>query len=282
MAILTGPNQKKKIQKTEGATARVIKKLHPASQLGPFKGAFYGRNKQGKTHLAGSSKLKTLIIDCNEKGFETVADRPNVTVYELERFAETEDLYWWAKAGNHDIELFVFDTVSMLSTMCLKHVMNEAEQDMGAGSVMPGRQHYGRVNQLMSNLIIDWRNLPYNIIFLAQERRWETADDEASDDETVVVEITPSLSKGPLQTLQSAVGTIGRVYIREAEVKGKPVIEHRLLIGPHPLYAAGTRIRALAGKRTLRNPTLQQILDLREQGGEVPPGEAVTGMKLED
>ena len=283
MARTIQPDQKttqKTSDKVQTATERVVKKIHPASEIGSFNAVFYGRNKQGKTHLAGSSDLKTLLIDCNEKGFETVADRSNVTVYELERFPEEEDLYWWARAGNHDIELFVFDTISMLSTLCMKHVLRQAELDIGADPMLPDRRAYGKVAQFMNEVIIRWRNLPYNVIFLAQERRWETADDEANDDDSVVVEVTPSLSKAPLQTLLSSVGTIGRVYVREVEKDNKTSMEHRLLIGPHPLYMAGTRIRALRGKRVLRNPTLAQILALRDRAGEVPLGEAVSGIKL--
>lgn len=257
-------------------------KIKSAAQaLGPFKGVFYGRNKQGKTDLATASELRTLLIDCNEKGFETARDRPNVSVYELENWAEEQDLYWWAKAGKHDIELFVIDTISMLATVCMKHVLGEMSKDTGTDPSMPTRQHYGKVNTLMTNMMINWRNLPYNVIFLAQERRWVEEDEDGEEGTTV--EVTPSLSKGPLQTLLSCVGTIGRVYTREAEVKGKTVMEHRLLLGAHPKYMSGTRIKGLP--RVMRLPDngtgLQRILDKRNRAGELPPGEAAHGLDLE-
>jgi phage nucleotide-binding protein len=272
-AILPSSSTKRRKPSTD-----VAEKIIPASAAkGPLKMVVYGRNKQGKTHFAGSSELKTLIIDCNEKGQETLADRENVDVYHLDSWKEENDLYWWIKTAKHDYEVIAIDTVSSLSNRCMKFVMKEAEHDSGVDPAMPQRQHWGKAGTLMSDFLTDWRNLPYHIIFLAQERKW-VEEDDSGDGEGVLIEVTPSLSKAPLQTLLSVVGTIGRIYVRETEVKGKKVFEHRMLLGPHEMYSGGTRIKGLP--RVMREPTLQKILDIRDKKGEHKPGRATHGLEI--
>jgi phage nucleotide-binding protein len=273
MATAISPNQRKK-----KATIDIEKNIIPASEAkGPLKIVVYGRNKQGKTWFAGSSELKTLMIDCNEKGQETLADRDNVFVYHLNSWAEENDLYWWIKTAKHDYEVIVVDTVSSLAQLCMKHVMREAAHDSSIDPAMPNKQHWGKVAQLMSTFLTDWRNLPYHVIFLAQERKWIEENDEDGE-EGVLIEVTPSLSKAPLQTLLSVVGTIGRIYVRETEREGKKVFEHRMLLGPHERYSGGTRIKGLP--RVMREPTLQRILDIRDKHGEVPPGQSTRGLEI--
>jgi phage nucleotide-binding protein len=261
----------------------MIKSVTEVNQY--LKACVYAKNKVGKTRWAVSSNLRTLIIDCEEKGSETVVGLPNqanVDVYELGRWEEFNWMFWHLKANKHPYEVVVIDTVTMLSALCLKWIMgDERSRDTNLDPLMPSQRHYGKLNMTLGQSIIDWRNLPMHVIFLAQERTEMTQED--GDAEAQVLEVVPSLTKGPRGTLMSAVGTIGRLYTKDVTttVKGKEVTktERRMLVGAHETFAAGTRIRGLP--RVIRNPTLGALLEHRATYGELPVGESDPNTSLE-
>lgn len=243
----------------------------------PLRMVVYGRNGAGKTHFAGSSDLRTLIVDCEEEGYDAVEDRPNVDVFPLKKWSDLPIIYWHLKSGNHPYEVVVLDTVSGLSALCMKWVLNdEAGRDSDADPLMPDKRHYGKLGQAMSNTIIDWRNLGPHIIFLAQERNFRIQDELGN---ITGQETGPALTPFPMQTLTGAVGTIGRIYKRDVEktVKGKEVTieQRRMQVSGTERFIAKTRIKGL--KRVVINPTLEMILRIREQRGEVPEGTVATG-----
>lgn len=256
--------------------AKRIQSIHDVNKYSSY--CFYGRNGSGKTRLAASSGLKTLIIDCEEKGTETLVGleyAEKCDVFQLERWDELNWIYWHLKTHPGLYEVAVLDTVTMLSALGLKWIMgDERSRDTSLDPLMADRRHYGKLNMALGQAIIDWRNLPLHTIFLAQERT-ETVEDEGSDEAATVLEVVPSLTKGPRGVLMSAVGTIGRVYTKDVTkvVKGKEttVTERRLLVGAHAKYASKTRIQGLP--RILRNPTMKDILDHRAKYGEVPAGQ---------
>jgi phage nucleotide-binding protein len=282
MATTLTQNSKASTTKKESANraAKMIKSVNEVNAY--LKMCVYGRNKSGKTHFAGSSNLKTLIIDCEEKGTETLVGRDNIEVYELSRWEELDWIYWHLKANDHDFEVVAIDTVTMLSTLGLKWVLGD-NMDPSADPLMPDRRHYGKLNMALSQAMINWRNLPLHVLFLAQERT-ETVEDE-TDEMATLSEIVPSLTKGPRTTLLGAVGTIGRIYTRQVTKKNKTTgktverTERRMLVGTSEKFAGGTRIKNMP--RILVNPTLQGILDHRAKHGEVAPGEADPGTAQE-
>lgn len=230
--------------------------------------ALYGRNGAGKTHFAGSSELKTIVIDCDEKGSETLGNRPNVDVYALERWTDLDGIYWYLRTADHPYEVAVIDTISMLATVAMKWVMGEAKsRDPMIDPLIPEQRQWNKVTQALDNVIINWRNLPMHVIFLAQERVFTTDNEDGSG---TIVEVAPGLSPSALRTLMSTVGTIGRIYTEEIEVQQgtemKRAIVRRMLLGPHPRYAAKTRIAGVP--RILTSPTLAKLLAIRDAKGE--------------
>lgn len=230
----------------------------------------YGRNGMGKTHFAGSSDLKTIVIDCDEKGSETLRNRPNVDVYALERWTDLDGIYWYLRTADHPYEIAVIDTISMLATVCMKWVMGEAKsRDAMIDPLIPEMRQWNKVTQALENVIINWRNLPMHVIFLAQERVFTTDNEDGSGQ---MVEIAPALSPSALKTLMSAVGTVGRIYTEEVTVQQgtelRKAIGRRMLLGPHPRYAAKTRIAGVP--RIMAAPSLSKLLAIREAKGEPP------------
>jgi len=236
---------------------KAVAKLKPASSIRPqVKMVVYGRNKQGKTVFACTSELKTLLIDCNERGYASVRNQENVQIYELTRWEDLDPIYWYLRGGKHDFEVVVIDTVTMLANICMKWVLKEnADRDMTADVQTPTRQSWGKLGEAMKETIIRFRNLPMHVIFTAQEKMTTTEDDDGG----TLQEIHPELSPSPRSTLLSAVDIIGRIYVKEVERNEKTVLERRMLLGAHTKFVAGNRYSEL--KYVERNPTFGSFID---------------------
>lgn len=239
----------------------------------------YGKPKRGKTTF-GASGPKPIIIDCNERGTLSVRNVPDLKVFRLETWTDIDMIYWYLHNGNHDRETAVIDTMSSLASLCMKFVLgDEVSRDPTKDPAMPSKREYGKVNQLMNTEILKWRNLPMHVVFLAQERRGYTEDEDDAP------EVFPELSPGVRNTLTPAVDIIGRIYVQEVaktvvrEVKGKKKkvkitgIEHRLLIGQHEVYTTGDRsevglpgIIRLGNKQDSLTRLIDRIKTVDEEG----------------
>jgi phage nucleotide-binding protein len=243
----------------------VAKEIRPVSENSDrLTMVIYGRNGTGKTTFACSSGLKTLVIDCNEKGTQSVRKLTNVDKFVLGNFERLDWVYWYLRAGNHPYQVVVIDTVTMLAMMCMKYILkDDADRDIGRDPMMPDKRHWGKLGEMIKDAIIKFRNLsehpthPVHVIFTAQEKTTYNEDDE--DGETKV-ETHPELSPSPRSTLLSAVAIIGRLYTREVELpNGRKEQERRMLLGTHPKYVSKNRYEEL--RRIERKPTLKVFID---------------------
>lgn len=205
---------------------------------------FYAKPKRGKTTLAATGP-KPIIIDCNEKGTLSVRNFKDVKKFRIETWTDIDLAYWFLKAGQHDRETVAIDTVTSLAQLCMKFVLgDEASRDPTRDPDMPSKREWGKVGELMKTTIINFRNLPMNVVFLAQERRGYSEDDDEAP------EVYPDVSPSVRATLTPAVDIIGRLYVKEVVQKGgdgkkeTSVMERRLLIGAHEVYTTGDRSEA--------------------------------------
>lgn len=265
MAVTLEPSSKTTTKTTRDESAtKAATRITPVDKIDDkyFKMCLYGRNKVGKTVFSCSSELKTLIIDCNEKGYASVRGKPNVDIYEVTRWEEIDPIYWYLRSGKHDYQVIVLDTITMLASIGMKWVLkDDLDRDMTRDPLTPDRRSYLKLGEMLKDAIIKFRNLPYHIIFNAQEKT-STDDDEEGN---TLIETHPELSPAPRSVLLSATNIIGRIYVREVEVKGKKVMERRMLLGSFPKYVSGNRFHEL--RAIERNPTLQDFLD-RVYGGK--------------
>lgn len=254
-AITLTPQKLRTTKASDISKARAL--IHPASEGSTWlKMCIYARNKIGKTRFACSSELKTLVIDCNEKGWQSVRRQKNVDVFHLTRFEQLDWVYWLLRAGEHNYEVVVIDTMTMLATLGMKYVLkDQADRDMSADPMMPDKRHWGKLGELLKDAILKFRNLDMHVIFLAQEKTTYNEDEETGE---TSVETHPELSPSPRSTLLSAVTITGRLYTREVETKGKKKMERRMLLGPHPKYVSGNRYDEL--NRVERNPSLADFI----------------------
>jgi len=254
------PTRTKRDESASAAEA----KIQSVSEVEPYlKMCLYGRNKVGKTVFACSSDLKTLIIDCNEKGFASVRKQTNVDVYELSRWEDLDPIYWYLRGGKHEYKVIVIDTITMLASVGMKWVLkDDADRDMTKDPLTPDRRSYLKLGEMLKDAIIKFRNLPYHIIFNAQEKT-STDDDEEGN---TLIETHPELSPSPRSVLLSSTNVIGRIYVRETEkeVKGvtRKIMERRMLLGTFPKYVSGNRFEELKQIEIIpKTNALQGFLD---------------------
>jgi len=259
--IPTTSTQKSRTDKIKAVTEEIKPVSEGSSRLTMV---VYGRNGTGKTTFACSSNLRTLVIDCNEKGTQSVRKRVNADKFIVGDFERLDWVYWYLRAGDHPYEVVVIDTITMLATMGMKWVLkDDADRDIGRDPMMPDKRHWGKLGEMLKDAILKFRNLsehpthPVHVIFTAQEKTTYNEDEEEGETR---VETHPELSPSPRSTLLSAVAIIGRIYTREVELRtGSKVQERRMLLGTHPQYVTKNRFEEL--HRVERKPNLQTFID---------------------
>ena len=223
------------------------KRIQPVSdQLKYLRILVYAKPKKGKTTFGASGPKPVLIVDCNEQGTLSVRNFPDVDMYPIETWTDIDMVYWFLHKGEHEYQTVVIDTLTSLANLCMKFVMgDEASRDPTIDPAMPSKREWGKVGNLMGTEILKFRNLPMNVVFLAQEKRGYTEDEEE------IPEVMPAVSPSVLNQLTPAVDIIGRIYVKEVVVPGKgekarktTVMERRMLIGDHEIYVTGDRSEA--------------------------------------
>lgn len=221
------------------------KRIQPAGEnFTHLKLLAYGQNGKGKTRL-GASGPKPLVIDCNERGSLSIRHFEDAQIFPVELFTDIDLAYWYLAAGDHDRETVVIDTVTSLAQLAMKFVLgDEASRDPTKDPDMPGKRDWGKVGELMRTVILNFRNLPMHVVFLAQERRGFSEDDEEAP------EVFPEVSPSVRSTLTAGVDIIGRMFVKEVVEKGedgkktKAVPSYRMLIGPSERYVTKDRSEA--------------------------------------
>lgn len=218
----------------------------------------YGRHGSGKTRIAATAP-DLLIVDINEKGTRSVR-HSGAKVFPVRVWEDLTYVYWYLKGGEHSYRSVALDTITQMQHLCMKHVLGEAEdRDPNREPSMPDRRAWGKLSELMKPLLLNFRNLDMNVIFVAQER-------VLSEEDSDITLTVPDLSPGTRGTACAAVDVIGRVYQKEVRTttgKGKNKKESkdwqtRMLVGPHDSFETKDRTGALG--RIVRNPTIPDII----------------------
>jgi len=263
MAVTLQPATTKTTKTSRDANAAsAAAKIKSAQDIDKYlKMCLYARNKVGKTVFACSSKMKTLVIDFNEHGYDSVQHRPNVDIYEAARWDDIDPIFWHLRGGKHDYKVLVLDTCTMMAAVGMKWVLkDDYDRDMSRDPLTPARQSYLKLGEMLSDAFIKFRNLPMHVIFCCQEKTSTEEDEEGN----TLMETHPELSPKPRSVLLSATNLNARMYVAEAELQGKKVMERRLLLGPRPKYVSGGRFPQLKAIERLKPepyPNLQNILD---------------------
>lgn len=242
--------------------------------------AFYGRSGSGKTTLSCTFPTPILLLDINDEGTDSVSDMKDadLKVWDIEEPEDFEDAYWWLSKNHKQFKTVVIDTVTMLTTKKIEEVagidkLEKSSKVAGDWGTMSQRQ-WGKVAAWMKIWITRYRNLPVNIVFLAQERSFNVTGDDEDAAGLLDPEIGPALSPAVKSHLNAAVTMIANTYVRVRRVKKKDEkgrlktekkIEYVLGVGPSDIYARKVRKpRSIELPDVLVDPTYEDLIAIIE------------------
>lgn len=258
----------------ERAIRDIQGRIVPLSKSSPYvKLCFYALNGRGKTTAAVDAP-SPIVLDCNEEGTESVRHYEGDYI-SIKTWQDFVYAYWFLKAGKHPYKTVIVDTVTMLQNICTKHVLKDgADRDPVRDPKSMSQRDWGKLAEFMNPEILNIRNLPMHVVFIAQEKKFDNEDEET-------FERVPDLSPKIRSNLTSCVSVVGHFTMREFQRgKGKKqVTEYHpvMLTGPHEIYTAcKSRLNTPDGKpilpRNMVDPSVTKILALREAAAKGKKG----------
>lgn len=246
---------RKKIQKP--STQKRLPKIH-----------VYAGHKKGKTTFCMTAgKGKVLILD-PERGTDPFTTK-DPDVWHVTEWPEVDEFYQFARSGDHNYEWFAIDGLTKLSSMALRYVMKVAEErNLDRIPGMVDRRDYGKSGELMRQMLTNFHNLPYGVIYTSHERMIEgsfDADDD-EDAEDAAAMFVPDLPKGVRGMVNTLVDVIGRLYVVNVEVNGKTKKQRRLWIGESVKYDTGYRSDFAPLPDMVKIPTVPKLVRLIQTG----------------
>lgn len=240
-------------QSKDGTRSSVIERIRkPSGELRRLAACVYGRGGVGKTTLLGTMPGKGLVIDVPqvEGGTSVLADKASkIDVLPIVKWEELNDVYRYLKAGEHDYKWVAIDTLTAVQELAKRKSL--AERDLAADPHQVTMQDWGKIAQLMAELVYTFRLLPIHVIFLAQEKQRDRGGEEGG------TEYQPAVSPASLDALLPSLYVVGRLYVWQ---KDDGEWERRLRVGPHNLFL--TKVRSVPGRElppAIVEPNLGQI-----------------------
>lgn len=134
---------------------------------------------------------------------------------------------------------------------------------------MVHKQDYGKANELMKQMILNFQSLKMHVYYTSQEKMMTEGgsfdDDDDSDNSDAYY--VPALPDGVRGFMNSQAEVIGRLYVVKVEGKNGPVKQRRLQIGLHEKYDTGFRSDFVLPDM-IKRPTLPTLVALIEQGAK--------------
>lgn len=230
----------------------------------------YGRNKKGKTRFCSTAD-DVLILDPEDGTTGLTKSDPNV--WAIDSWQGFDDAYQFLKRGKHDFKWVAVDGLTRFSNMSLRFVMGlEEERDLTRKPGMVQKQDYGKSGELLKGMLWNFHSLNMGVIYTAQERVMEVADDpddEDPDAESVSLMYVPDLPKGARSAVNSIVDVIGRIYtVRIDHPKDSELpklVQRRLWLDPHVAYDTGYRSDYRLPPY-VKGPTVPKLIQLLREG----------------
>jgi len=242
---------------------------------------FYGQAGTGKTTLSSTFPGPIALGDFRDQGDDSVSDVKNLEVFPVQDWEDVELFYWQLKKKtlvDSDGKPFhpqtaVIDTVTNMQQMAIEHVLDQKKKkstkiagDWGSMT----KQEWGEVASLMKQWTALYKALPMNVVFLAQQRVFNTDEDESGDSE-LTPEVGARLSPSVKDALNAAADVIGSTFVKRKivtkEVKGKKIKRERsiycLRVGPNPVYITKIRKpRSADAPAIIEDPVYEDILSV--------------------
>lgn len=235
----------------------------------------YGRSGTGKTTIAGTFPTPILVLDVKDVGDDSLVGVEDLDVMDVGTWDDFEIAYWFVKRHPERYKTIVIDTVSQLQQLAIRKVLDDKGRDSdraGEWGVMT-KQMWGDVASIMKSWIINLRDLPMEVVFIAQDRTFNVGEED--EDNGLAPEVGPALSPSIAKALNAAVHFIANTFIRRrlvvVKVKDPPKgqsprkeverIEYCIRIGPNPVYITKVRKpRAITPPSVVVDPTYEKLM----------------------
>lgn len=261
---------------TPATPVAVLSGIHKPSDRpnSSFGICIYGRSGTGKTTLLGTMPGRGLIIDIPQAEGGTfvlngTGDR--IDVKEVHTWAEIQEVFWFLQKQNHDYKWVAIDSITAMTELAKRKIVRERE--LAADPAKITLQEWGQLNQLVIELIYQFRTLPIHVIFVAQE-----ALHKESDDSPVAPMVGPDTRTKAVNALIPSMLIVGRTSV-ESTPDG--TFEYRFRIGPHPTFMTKVRHKpGLEVPNVIRNANLGLLLRYLFGLPNATPPEAVDEMAI--
>lgn len=240
---------------------------------------FYGRSGTGKTTVAATLPGKKLLLDIKDVGDDSLTGMADLDVMDVRVWDDFEIAYWFIKKHPKKYQGLILDTMSQLQQLAIRKILEDKGKDpdrAGEWGVMT-KQDWGAVAGLMKTWIINVRDLPMNVAFVAQDRVFNVSEEDEA--EGLDPEVGPGLSPATARHLNAAVHVIGNTFIRRRVVKVKlknppkgkspfkevEKIEYCMRIGPNPIYITKLRkAKSITPPSVVVDPTYDKLIGIIE------------------
>jgi hypothetical protein len=234
----------------------------------------YARNKKGKTTF-GASAPDVLMID-PENGTDHLK-KINPDAWHVTQWEDMEEVYRYLRLGDHPYKWVTVDGITRIHNMALRFVMNQAEErDLDRAPGMVQLKDYGKANELLKGMLLNFQSLGLGVVYTCQERMMSVTDSAEEDEDANEADVmfVPDISKGARSALNSIVDVIGRMYtvpitknvrLKSGEIVEKEVSQRRLWLALHPRYDTGFRSEYQLPD-FLTDPTVPRLVELLANG----------------
>lgn len=132
----------------------------------------YGESGTGKTRLA-STFPKVIFADI-DKGMASVTEQ--VDTVGIDTFKQLEALYEFLKAGEHDYETVVIDTLNEMQRIAMHATVEDFPSIRRSYEDLPSMSDYGKMLHDMTELTRKFVHLPMRVVLLSQviSRQFDT------------------------------------------------------------------------------------------------------------
>ena len=229
---------------------------------------FYGQSGSGKNTMLSTFPKPLLLIDVAERGQKSMKGIKGIKVMRAKTWQDLEDIYWYLTQNPDEFKTVGVDTITRAQTLLI-----DAKVGGETGTQITQRM-WGIIGTELKNWLINMRDLDnVNTVFLAQERIFNTPDEDEEIDDTddeddvILPTVGPRVMPSVMSELCGAVDIVGMTFLKRKTItiknKEKLKIQYCLRLGPHSRYI--TKIRKekeIEVPRIVTNPSFKKLKEI--------------------